>query len=170
MSHGIVWKYGDNVNTDVIFPGRYTYQIMSPEEMAKHALEDLDPAFAKTVKPGDIIVAGKNFGCGSSREQAAACLKAAGVQAVVAKSFARIYFRNAINLGLPVLQSEEAPDRLEAGDAVDLDLARGEIRSAKGTFTFHPLPESVLGIIAAGGLIEYTKAKLTEDETEEKKE
>ena len=170
MSHGTVWKYGDNVNTDVIFPGRYTYQIMSPEEMAKHALEDLDPAFAKTVKPGDIIVAGKNFGCGSSREQAAACLKAAGVQAVVAKSFARIYFRNAINLGLPVLQSEEAPDRLEAGDAIDLDLARGEIRSAKGTFAFHPLPESVLGIIAAGGLIEYTKAKLTEDEAEEKKE
>jgi len=170
MSHGTVWKYGDNVNTDVIFPGRYTYQIMSPGEMAKHALEDLDPAFAKTVKPGDIIVAGKNFGCGSSREQAAACLKAAGVQAVVAKSFARIYFRNAINLGLPVLQSEEAPDRLEAGDAIDLDLARGEIRSAKGTFAFHPLPESVLGIIAAGGLIEYTKAKLTEDEAEEKKE
>jgi len=170
MSHGTVWKYGDNVNTDVIFPGRYTYQIMSPGEMAKHALEDLDPAFAKTVKPGDIIVAGKNFGCGSSREQAAACLKAAGVQAVVAKSFARIYFRNAINLGLPVLQSEEAPDRLEAGDAIDLDLPRGEIRSAKGTFAFHPLPESVLGIIAAGGLIEYTKAKLREDETEEKKE
>jgi 3-isopropylmalate/(R)-2-methylmalate dehydratase small subunit len=170
MSHGIVWKYGDNVNTDVIFPGRYTYQIMSPEEMAQHALEDLDPAFAKNVKPGDVIVAGQNFGCGSSREQAAACLKAAGVQAVVAKSFARIYFRNAINLGLAVLQSEEAPDRLATGDPIDLDLARGEIRSAKGTFTFHPLPESVLGIIAAGGLIEYTKTKLTEDETEEKKE
>ncbi|HSA94931.1 MAG TPA: 3-isopropylmalate dehydratase small subunit [Acidobacteriota bacterium] len=170
MSHGIVWKYGDNVNTDVLFPGRYTYQIMSPEEMAPHALEDLDPAFAKNVRPGDVIVAGQNFGCGSSREQAAACLKAAGVQAVVAKSFARIYFRNAINLGLAVLQSEEAPDRLETGDHVDLDLARGEIRSAKGTFTFHPLPESVLGIIAAGGLIEYTKTKLMEDETEEKKE
>ena len=110
MSHGIVWKYGDNVNTDVIFPGRYTYQIMTPEEMAKHAMEDLDPGFAAKVKPGDVIVAGKNFGCGSSREQAAACLKAAGVQAVVAKSFARIYFRNAINLGLAVLQSDEAVD------------------------------------------------------------
>ena len=140
MSHGIVWKYGDNVNTDVIFPGRYTYQIMPPEEMAQHAMEDLDPGFAAKVKPGDVVVAGKNFGCGSSREQAAACLKAAGVQAVVAKSFARIYFRNAINLGLAVLQSDEAVDRLETGDHVDIDLARGEIRSAKGTFRFAAPP------------------------------
>jgi len=164
MSHGIVWKYGDNVNTDVIFPGRYTYQIMPPEEMAKHALEDLDPGFAAGVKPGDVIVAGKNFGCGSSREQAAACLKAAGVQAVVARSFARIYFRNAINLGLAVLQSDEAADALEAGDHVDVDLLRGEIRSAKGTFRFLPLPASVLGIIEAGGLIEYTKKKLEQEQ------
>ncbi|MGZ5514344.1 MAG: 3-isopropylmalate dehydratase small subunit [Candidatus Aminicenantales bacterium] len=170
MSHGIVWKYGDNVNTDVIFPGRYTYQIMTPGEMAKHALEDLDPGFAPKVKPGDIIVAGKNFGSGSSREQAAACLKAAGVQAVVAKSFARIYFRNAINIGLPVLQSEEAADRLEAGDHVDIELAAGEIRTAKGTFRFKPLPASVLGIIAAGGLIEYTKSKLVEGRIEEEQE
>ncbi|OGD15728.1 MAG: 3-isopropylmalate dehydratase [Candidatus Aminicenantes bacterium RBG_16_66_30] len=164
MSHGIVWKYGDNVNTDVIFPGRYTYQIMPPEEMAKHAMEDLDPGFAAGVKPGDVILAGKNFGCGSSREQAAACLKAAGIQAVVAKSFARIYFRNAINLGLAVLQSEEAVDALESGDHVDVDLLRGEIRSAKGTFRFLPLPASVLGIIEAGGLIEYTKRKLEQEQ------
>lgn len=170
MSHGIVWKYGDNVNTDVIFPGRYTYQIMTPEDMATHALEDLDPAFAKKVKPGDVIVAGKNFGSGSSREQAAACLKAAGVQAVVARSFARIYFRNAINIGLPVLQSYEAVDALETGDHVDLDLGRGEIRSARGTFRFLPLPPSVIGIIAAGGLIEYTKTRLKEREIEEKQE
>jgi len=138
--------------------------------MAKHALEDLDPSFAAKVKPGDVIVAGQNFGCGSSREQAAACLKAAGVQAVVAKSFARIYFRNAINLGLPVLQSEDAPDRLETGDHVDIELAQGEIRSAEGTFRFHPLPDSVLGIIQAGGLIEYTKTKLVEDKVESEKE
>ena len=164
MSHGTVWKYGDNVNTDVIFPGRYTYQIMTPDEMAKHAMEDLDPGFAAQVKPGDVIVAGRNFGCGSSREQAAACLKAAGVQAVVAKSFARIYFRNAINLGLAVLQSEEAVDRLETGDHVDIELARGEIRSAKGIFHFLPLPASVIGIIEAGGLIEYTKRKLEEEQ------
>ena len=170
MSHGIVWKYGDDVNTDVIFPGRYTYQIMTPDEMAKHAMEDIDPGFAAKVKPGDVIVAGKNFGCGSSREQAAACLKAAGVQAVVAKSFARIYFRNAINLGLALLQSEEAADRLETGDHVDIELARGEIISVKGTFRFKPLPASVLGIIQAGGLIEYTKIKLEEDEIEKEQE
>ena len=163
MSRGTVWKYGDDINTDVIFPGRYTYQIMPPEEMAKHALEDLDPGFAAGVKPGDVVVAGKNFGCGSSREQAAACLKAAGVQAVVARSFARIYFRNAINLGLAVLQCDEAVNALETGDAVDLDISRGEVRSAKGTFRFLPLPESVIGIIEAGGLIGYTLKKLAKE-------
>jgi 3-isopropylmalate/(R)-2-methylmalate dehydratase small subunit len=163
MSQGRVWKYGDNVNTDVIFPGRYTYQIMPPEEIAMHALEDLDPEFAGNVRPGDVIVAGKNFGCGSSREQAAACLRGAGVQAVVARSFARIYFRNAINLGLAVLQCDEAVDALEKGDAVDIDFARGEIRSARGTFRFLPLPDSVLGILEAGGLLEYTKKKLEKE-------
>ncbi len=160
MSRGRVWKYGDNVNTDVIFPGRYTYQIMEPAEMAKHALEDLDPEFAKRVRPGDVIVAGKNFGCGSSREQAAACLRAAGVQAVIAKSFARIYFRNAINLGLAVLQCEEASEALQAGDEVDIDFAGGRIISGARVFKFFPLPASVIGIIEAGGLIEYTKKKL----------
>jgi 3-isopropylmalate/(R)-2-methylmalate dehydratase small subunit len=160
MSKGRVWKYGDNVNTDVIFPGRYTYQLMEPAEMAKHALEDLDPEFAKNVKPGDVIVAGKNFGCGSSREQAAACLRAAGVQAVVAKSFARIYFRNAINLGLAVLQCEEASDALKTGDEIEIDFAGGKIISVGRVFTFFPLPDSVIGIIEAGGLIESTKKKL----------
>ena len=160
MSKGKVWKYGDNVNTDVIFAGKYTYSIMSPEEMAKHALEDLDPQFARNVKPGDIIVAGKNFGCGSSREQAAACLKYAGVQAVVAKSFARIYYRNAINLGLPVLQSPEAADALQTGDEVEVDFAAGKIRSGGREYGFPPYPPAVLGIIEAGGLIEYTKKKL----------
>jgi 3-isopropylmalate/(R)-2-methylmalate dehydratase small subunit len=160
MSRGRVWKYGDNVNTDVIFPGRYTYQIMEPAEMAKHALEDLDPEFARNVKPGDAIVAGKNFGCGSSREQAAACLRAAGVQAVIAKSFARIYFRNAINLGLAVLQCAEASDALQMGDEVEVDFAGGRIISGSRVFKFFPLPASVIGIIEAGGLIEYTKKKL----------
>jgi len=163
MSQGKVWKYGDNVNTDVIFPGRYTYQIMPPEEMAKHALEDLDPEFAGGVRPGDVVVAGNNFGCGSSREQAAACLRAAGVQAVVARSFARIYFRNAINLGLAVLQCDGAVDALEKGDTVDIDFAKGEIRSAKGTFRFLPLPDSVIGILEAGGLLEYTRNKLAKE-------
>ena len=160
MKKGKVWKYGDDVNTDVIFPGKYTYTLMEPPEMAKHALEDLDPEFALKVKPGDVIVAGKNFGCGSSREQAAACLKAAGVQAVIAKSFARIYFRNAINLGLPVLQSEEASDNLRAGDEVEIDFAGGTIMAGEKTYKFPPLPDSVIGILEAGGLIEYTKKKL----------
>ena len=157
---GKVWKYGDNVNTDVIYAGKYTYAILTPEEMARHALEDLDPEFAKKVRPGDVIVADKNFGCGSSREQAAACLKYAGVQAVVAKSFARIYYRNAINLGLPVLQSAEAAEALRAGDEVEVDFAAGKIRSGSREFIFPAFPESVLGILEAGGLIEYTKKKL----------
>jgi 3-isopropylmalate/(R)-2-methylmalate dehydratase small subunit len=160
MSQGRVWKYGDSVNTDVIFAGKYTYNIMPPEEMVQHALEDLDPQFAKNVKPGDVIVAGKNFGCGSSREQAAACLKYAGVQAVVAKSFARIYYRNAINLGLPVLQSPEAADALQAGDEVEVDFAAGKIRSGGREYGFPAYPPAVMGIIEAGGLIEYTKKKL----------
>jgi 3-isopropylmalate/(R)-2-methylmalate dehydratase small subunit len=160
MNKGKVWKYGDDVNTDVIFPGKYTYNLMEPAEMARHALEDLDPGFAKSVKPGDVIVAGKNFGCGSSREQAAGCLKYAGVQAVVAKSFARIYFRNAINLSLPVLQCPEAVDNVNTGDEMEIDFARGEIKTGKGIFKFPPLPDSVIGILDAGGLIEYTKKKL----------
>ncbi len=157
---GKVWKYGDNVNTDVIYAGKYTYAILRPEEMAEHALEDLDPEFAKKVRPGDVMVAGRNFGCGSSREQAAACLKAAGVQAVVAKSFARIYYRNAINLGLPVLQSPEAVEALRAGDEVEVDFAAGKIRSGSREFIFPAFPPSVLGILEAGGLIEYTRKKL----------
>ncbi len=160
MKKGRVWKYGDNVNTDVIFPGKYTYSILEPEEMARHALEDLDPGFAKKVKPGDVIVAGRNFGCGSSREQAATCLKYAGVQAVVAKSFARIFFRNAINQGLPVLQSEEAVDSIEDGGEIEIDFNRGSIKTARGDFSFPAFPESVMGILEAGGLIPYTKKRL----------
>jgi len=160
MSRGRVWKYGDNVNTDVIYAGKYTYQQLEPAEMAKRALEDLDPSFAKNVKPGDVIVAGRNFGCGSSREQAASCLRYAGVQAVIAKSFSRIYFRNAINLGLAVLQSADAPDALQAGDEVDIDIAAGTIQSGGRVFTFFPLPASVIGIVEAGGLIEWTRKKL----------
>jgi 3-isopropylmalate/(R)-2-methylmalate dehydratase small subunit len=160
MSQGRVWKYGDNVNTDVIYAGKYTYQQLKPEEMAAKALKDLDPSFAKGVKPGDVIVAGKNFGCGSSREQAAACLRYAGVRAVVAKSFSRIYFRNAINLGLAVLQSLEAPDALRTGDPVEIDFPNGRILSGNRSFAFFPLPEAVLGIVEAGGLLEWTKKKL----------
>ena len=160
MKKGRVWKYGDDVNTDVIFPGKYTYSILEPEEMARHALEDLDPDFAQKVKPGDVIVAGQNFGCGSSREQAATCLKYAGVQAVIARSFARIFFRNAINQGLSVLQSEEAVDSIENGEEIEIDFDSGKIRTEKGVFAFSPFPESVLGILKEGGLIPYTRKKL----------
>jgi len=116
---GNVWKYGDDVNTDVIFPGKYTYTISDPEEMARHALEDLDPDFVGRVQPGDIIVAGKNFGCGSSREQAATCLKYAGVGAIIAVSFARIFYRNAINQGLPALSVPEAAGALKDDRPID---------------------------------------------------
>ena len=160
MTEVRVWKYGYDVNTDVIFPGKYTYVLMEPEEMAGHALEDLDPGFAQQVKPGDVVAAGTNFGCGSSREQAASCLKFAGVQAVIAKSFARIFFRNAINQGLPVIQSPEAVDALQTGDTIRIDFARGLIHTPQGDFEFPPLPDSVLGILQAGGLVAYTQQKL----------
>lgn len=162
MNKGKVWKYGDDVNTDVIFPGKYTYTLMEPQEMASHALEDLDPEFAGQVQEGDFIVAGSNFGCGSSREQAASCLKFAGVKAVIAVSFARIFFRNAINLGLPVIQSPEAAAAIKNGEMIAVDFAAGEIHAESGVFCFPPLPDSVLGILMAGGLIEYTKKILAE--------
>jgi len=160
MKKGKVWKYGDDVNTDVIFPGKYTYIPMEAEEMASHALEDLDPDFASQVKPNDIIVAGKNFGCGSSREQAASCLKYAGVQAVVAQSFARIFFRNAINQGLPVIIFEEAHDKLKKGEEVSIDFQMNEIITQSARIPFAPLPDSVQSILDAGGLIPYTKKKI----------
>jgi len=159
---GRVWKYGDDVNTDVLFPGKYTYTISNPAEMPPHALEDLDPRFAKEVQPGDIIVAGKNFGCGSSREQAVTCLKASQVGAIIARSFARIYSRNCINMALPALACPEAVDAIEAGEVVEVDMQAGEIRCAAGTFTFAPLPPSVLGIFEAGGLLPYTARILRE--------
>ena len=158
--HGTVWAYGDDVNTDVLFPGKYTYTVSDPAEMATHALEDLDPAFRSQVQPGDVIVGGRNFGCGSSREQAVTCLVALGVGAVIARSFARIYYRNCINNALPDIVCPEAVEALESGDAVDIDLEAGEIRCVRGTFTFPPLPEAVMGIFEAGGLIPYTRRQL----------
>lgn len=157
---GRVWKYGDNVNTDVIFPGKYTYQKMEPAEMARHALEDLDPAFHKNVREGDIIVAGKNFGMGSSREQAAVCLKAAGISLIIAKSFARIYFRNAINAGMPALKSPEAVEAIDSGDEIAVDMERGEIRTRDSTFHFPPYPPTVMDILEQGGLIGFVKSQL----------
>jgi 3-isopropylmalate/(R)-2-methylmalate dehydratase small subunit len=160
---GRVWKYGDNVNTDVIFPGKYTYTVSDPAEMAQYALEDLDPRFASEVRPGDVIVAGRNWGAGSSREQAATCLKMAGVGAIIAKSFARIYFRNAINNGLPAITCPEAVDAIQEGETVTVDFEAGEIRCGAGVFAFPPLPAAVLGILEAGGLIAYTRKRLGTD-------
>jgi len=157
---GKTWKYGDDVNTDVIFPGKYTYTVTDPDEMAKIAMEDLDANFAEQVQPGDIVVGGKNFGCGSSREQAAFCLKYAGVGAVVAKSFSRLYFRNCINAGLPVIQSPEAVEAIEAGEQMEIDVEKGELHCKSGTFSFPPLPDAIIGIFEAGGLIPYTKKRL----------
>ena len=154
---GNVWKYGDNINTDVIFPGKYTYQKMEPEEMAKHALEDLDPDFVNKVKEGDILVAGKNFGMGSSREQAAVAIKYAGIRVIIARSFSRIYFRNAINAGMPAIKSPEAVEAIENGDEVTIDMENGQIVTPKGTFSFPPYPETVMNILNNNGLINHIR-------------
>ena len=149
--------YGDNVNTDVIFPGKYTYTISDPAEMARHALEDLDPAFAGGVQQGDIIVAGRNWGCGSSREQAATCLRAAGVQAIIAASFARIFFRNAVNNGLLPIACPEAAAAIQPGEVVTVDVGRCVVHCAAGEFAFPPLSDSLRRIVEAGGLVPMLK-------------
>ena len=159
MAHAHV--YGDDVNTDVIYPGRYL-EIYDPKEMAKHAMEDLDKEFVARVRPGDIVVAGRNFGCGSSREQAAICLKHAGVVAIVADSFARIYFRNSINLGMPAVEATGANRAFATGDEVQLDMATGVLRNlTKGTqVTFRPVPPFLMRILDDGGLVPHLKARL----------
>lgn len=156
---GRVWKYGDDVNTDVIFPGKYTYSITDRQEMTQHALEDLDPDFVKNVRPGDIVVAGKNWGCGSSREQAVIALKEIGVGAIVARSFARIYFRNCINEGLPIVTCD-AVDGVETGEEITIDFEAGQVSTPRGEYDFPPLPASVLEILNAGGLVPHVKQKL----------
>ncbi len=156
---GRVWKYGDDVNTDVIYPGKYTYTELSPEEMARHALEDLDARFAKEARPGDIIVAGRNWGCGSSREQAVTCLKHAGVGALIAKSFARIYFRNAVNQGLPIVQCA-AVEGVEAGEEVTVDFSSGKVITSRGEYPFPALSDFVMGILEDGGLIPHVRRQL----------
>ena len=157
---GRVFRYGDHVNTDVIFPGRYTYTKSRPEEVAPHALEDLDPTFAERVRPGDVIVAGWNWGCGSSREQAAVCLRYSGVGAVVARSFGRIFYSNALNNGLLAIVCPEAVDALVDGGEVEVDLEASAIRHGEAVFAFSPFSPAVRSMIAAGGLIEQTKRRL----------
>jgi 3-isopropylmalate/(R)-2-methylmalate dehydratase small subunit len=161
MLKGKVHKYGANVDTDVIIPARYL-NIYDPLELAKHCMEDLDQEFLKRVEPGDIIVADTNFGCGSSREHAPMAIKASGISCVIAKSFARIFFRNAINIGLPLLECEEAVDKTDSGDVLEVELSTGEIKNVtKGlTFQSSPYPDFMTEIISSGGLIEYTKKRL----------
>jgi 3-isopropylmalate/(R)-2-methylmalate dehydratase small subunit len=158
---GKVFKYGADVNTDVIIPARYL-NVSDPDELAEHCMEDIDADFLKKVKPGDIIVATTNFGCGSSREHAPLAIRAAGISCVVAASFARIFFRNAINIGLPLLESPEAVKNTDSGDVLEVDLASGAIKNVtKNTeFTARPYPDFMAELIAAGGLIEYTKERL----------
>ncbi len=158
---GRVWKFGDDVNTDEIIPARYLITT-DPKELAKHVMEDLDPDFPNKVKPGDIIVAGKNFGCGSSREHAPLALKGAEIGAIVAESFARIFYRNAINLGLPIIESPEIAKETDEGDILEIDLAKGIVRNkTKGKeYKIKPLPESLQKVMEAGGLMEYAKDKL----------
>jgi 3-isopropylmalate/(R)-2-methylmalate dehydratase large subunit len=157
---GRAWVYGDDVNTDVIFPGKYTYTVREHSEMAAHALEDLDPAFASAVRPGDLIVAGRNWGCGSSREQAVTCLLASGVRVIIGASFARIYYRNAVNNGLLPVVCPEAAAVIEPGESVAVDLRANIVRCHAGSFPFQPPSESVRRIIEAGGLIEMLRQRM----------
>jgi 3-isopropylmalate/(R)-2-methylmalate dehydratase small subunit len=161
MLKGKVHKYGADVNTDVIIPARYL-NISDPAELAKHCMEDIDEDFVKRVKPGDIMMATTNFGCGSSREHAPLAIKASGISCVIAKSFARIFFRNAINIGLPLLECDEAVDKTKAGDTLEVDLSNGRIKNVTNgmTFTAKPYPNFMAELISAGGLIEYTKKRL----------
>ncbi len=161
-SGGRVWKFGDDVNTDLIIPGRYLDNY-DPAHLAAHAMEGLSKEFAKDVSKGDIIVAGKNFGCGSSREQAVTALKNAGISAVVAKSFARIFYRNAINLGLPVLISEDAFDVFSEGDRVHIEGDNVTSPDNKKSASVEPIPEHVQKILNQGGLVPYIKNRLMKE-------
>ena len=162
---GTAHRYGRDIDTDVIIPARYL-NTSDPAELAKHCLEDLDAEFVNKVVPGDIIVAEENFGCGSSREHAPICIKAAGVSCVVAKSFARIFYRNAINIGLPIMECPEAVDAISQGDVVRIDADSGVIadETTGETFQAHPFPPFIREIIEAGGLVNRTKAQMASKE------
>jgi 3-isopropylmalate/(R)-2-methylmalate dehydratase small subunit len=158
---GKVWKFGEDINTDVIIPARYL-NTSDPAELAKHCMEGADPDFSKKIKPGDIIVAGKNFGCGSSREHAPIALKAAGIGCVIASSFARIFYRNAFNMGLPIFESNESAEALKEGDEVEVDADTGEIRdlTTGDVFKAQPIPPFMQELISDGGLIPHVLKSL----------
>ena len=155
-----VWKYGDDINTDMLFPGKYTYTCSTSEEIIPHLLEDLDSEFAGSASKGDIILAGKNFGCGSSREQPALGFKAIGIEVIIAKSFARIFYRASINQGLILAECAEAVDVYKDGDELTFDASQGKITVTGKEFTFPKLPPEILAIRDAGGLLSYTRSKL----------
>lgn len=157
MIKGKAWNYGDDVNTDFILPGIYL-ELTNPEEMGKHAMEGIDPEFADKVEPGDVIIGGRNFGLGSSREHAPMALKYSGLSAVIAEGFARIFYRNAANLGLPALECPDVNDEIKTGDTVEVDLVEGKIIvNGDKELDFTPVPEFMMDIIKAGGLREYIK-------------
>ncbi len=161
---GRVWRFGNDINTDAIIPARYL-NTSDPAELARHVMEDADREFPSKVKKGDIIVAGKNFGCGSSREHAPIAIRAAGIQAVIAKTFARIFYRNSFNIGLPIFESPEASDGIQEGDSVEIDADTGIIRNTTRheEYFAKPIPSFMQELIAAGGLIEWTKKRLRGD-------
>ncbi|MFH1676953.1 MAG: 3-isopropylmalate dehydratase [bacterium] len=160
-----IWKYDDDINTDMLFPGKYTYTAATAEEIKPHLLEDLDPEFAGNVKAGDLVFAGKNFGCGSSREQPVVGLKAVGVQAIVGKSFSRIFYRAAINQGLLLVECPEAVDAYKPGDEVTLNPEAGLIKVGAKEYSFPKLPPEILAIRDAGGLLPFTIRALKESKT-----
>ena len=159
-----VWKYGDNINTDMLFPGKYTYTCATPEEIRPHLLEDLDPEFTDSVQPGDLLMVGSNFGCGSSREQPVLGLKSVGVQAIIGRSFARIFYRAAINQGLILIEAPEAVAAYSEGDDIEFDLEKGCITIAGKSFEFPTLPPQIMAIKEAGGLLAYTRKKLEQSQ------
>ena len=158
---GQVWIFGDDINTDLISPGKYL-ELVDPEEMAKHAMEGIDPDFTKKIQEGDIVVGGFNFGCGSSREHAPLALKYAGISAVIAESFARIFYRNSINIGLPALKCPGITEAVEEGDTVEVDVAGGTIKITRtgAELSFTPLPDFMLVVLNDGGLVSYLRKNL----------
>ncbi len=169
MIRGKVHKYGDNIDTDVIIPARYC-TAFTEEKLAPHCLEDLDAEFVKNVRKGDIIVAGRNFGCGSSRENAPIAIKGAGVSCIIAKSFARIFYRNAINIGLPIIESTPAVDEAENGHDIEVDLSAGAIKNLTMKKSYHipPFPDVIQEIINTGGMVGFAKQRLAEKKNQEK--
>lgn len=158
---GKVWKFGDDISTDLIISGKYKFKTLDMSKLSKHAMEGADPEFSEKVDEGDIIVAGENFGCGSSREQAPLVLKELGIGAIISKFFARIFFRNAINVGIPVIENEEIPEEANEGDKLRIDMKAGKVKNLDSgkTYDVDPLPDFLLQILEDGGLVEQYRKK-----------